>query len=345
LALIVAVAALAMLSGGIAQNGRMPWAAWLRGIDVTLAAVLGALFGLFFCRRRLASPRRAAEGRRSGGGEAVVVAPAPEEIRTFSECLHALMFEVGEDRSSLECRRSQLFQAERLALAGKLATSMAHEIRSPLTAIKMWLFAIRTAVAPNAELSRKFDIVSEEIARLESMVRNFLEFPRPAATTLRPQSISEVIDKTLELALHQIRQSRLHFLYDKPVGLPQVLADPQRLEQVFLNLLNNAVEATAEGRELRLLTAVERDSGGGEYVVVRVQDTGPGIPEEARARIFEPFYTTKENGTGLGLYIAAQIMAQVGGKLVLERSNPDGTSFAVWVPAARMENHEQDPCR
>ena len=254
--------------------------------------------------------------------------------------------------------RSQLFQAERLALAGKLAASMAHEIRSPLTAMKMWLFAIRTAAGPDAELQRKFDIVAEEMTRLENMVLAFLEFSRPRERTTegrrpflllseftstperryRAQCISAIIDKTWNLACHQVRHKRIRFLCDNRAGLPPVLADPQQLQQVFLNLLNNAVEATPEGGEIRFQAVLEELRGAGERVVVRVQDTGPGIPQEVRARLFEPFTTTKETGTGLGLYIASQIMARLGGKLVLESSTAAGTSFAVWIPLAPPES-------
>lgn len=237
-------------------------------------------------------------------------------------------------RLSLRRIRDQLFEAERLALAGKLAASMVHEIRSPLTAIKMWLFAIRTAVRPDAELNRKFEVVTEEMARLEGIVFAYLEFSRAAAPVLRPQCIASIIDKTANLACHQIRHKQIHFVCDNPLDLPPVMADPPQLQQVLLNLLNNSVEATPEGGEIRFRTAVEADRGG-RSVVVRVQDTGPGIPPEVRSRLFEPFSTTKERGTGLGLYIATQIMARLGGKLVLENSTPQGTSFAVWVPTAK----------
>ncbi len=376
-AALVMLVALALLSGGIAQystrhvgrlmrqaveenhpgnqgvaefqkllDDRIAWATWLVGISMVLMAVLGALLiWLFFHGVLLPLRRMAADARRFSGEDAIAKGRPPDELHTVGHYLRALMSEIADTRTNLALSRSQLFHVERLATAGKLAASMAHEIRSPLTAIKMWLFAIRTALGPNADLHRKFDIVSEEIARLESMVRNFLEFPRPAASALRPQCIAAVLDKTVDLARHRIRQSRLTFQRDKPQELPPVLADPQQLEQVFLNLLNNAVEATAEGGEIRLLTAFERDRDNAEYVIVRVQDTGSGIPEASREQIFDPFYTTKENGTGLGLYIAAQIMTQLGGRLVLEGSTPAGTTFAAWVPTAKREDHEQNPCR
>ena len=250
-----------------------------------------------------------------------------------------------DSHSNLERSRDQLLQIEKLASVGKLAAGMAHEILNPLTAIKMWLFSIRNAVGLDEELDRKFAIVSEEMGRLEALVRNFLEFCRPPSPTIRPQRAFAVMEKTGELVRHPIRNKRIRFQCEEPPAMPPVLCDPQQLEQVLLNLLVNAVEATPEGGVIRLWSALERGMGDCPSVVIRVEDTGPGIAELAQARIFEPFYTTKENGTGLGLYIAAQIMAQLGGGLALERSGPGGSCFAVWAPAAVEEGDEQNPGR
>ncbi len=309
---VLGVVALALLNGTLclqASHDRAAWARWLVYAGMTLAAGLGGL--LVFLLFRGAAPLGQTEGQ----------------------------------QQQLDRGRSQLMELERLALVGRLAAGMAHEIRNPLTAMKMWLFAIRTAVGADAELLRRLDIVSEEMARLEGLVGNVLEFSRPPVPIVRPQCVSAVIDKTFALACPLVRQKRIRLSCEKPPELPPVLADPQQLEQVFLNLLNNAVEATPVGGEIRFLAALERDQGKGPSVVVRVQDTGPGIPQAARPRIFEPFYTTKEHGTGLGLYIAAQIMTRLGGRLVLEPPAASGTSFAVWVPTAPGEIDEQNPGR
>ena len=317
-------------------------------------AVLSGLVGLHWTRQLGQFVTRAVEEKVSGAEAAELARTLDERIAwaawvdslsmavvaVLGALLIWLLFHV-----SLHRIRCQLFEAERLALAGRLAASMAHEIRSPLTAMKMWLVAIRTAARPDAELHRKFDVVAEEMDRLEGMVLAFLEFSRPATPTLRAQCIAAIIDKTVNLARHQIRHKRIRFLCDNPLGLPPVLVDPAQLQQVFLNLLNNAVEATPEGGEIRFRTALESDQRNSDRVVVRVEDTGPGIPQDARSQLFQPFSTTKEHGTGLGLYIAAQIMTRLGGKLLLETSTPRGTSFAVWIPTAKGEDHEQDPGR
>jgi signal transduction histidine kinase len=111
----------------------------------------------------------------------------------------------------------------------------------------------------------------------------------------------------------------------------------------LLNLLGNAADAMAQGGEIRLATTVEKDAGGRRMVVVRIRDTGPGIPQDVQSRIFEPFFTTKDTGTGLGLCIAAHIMARHGGSLVLESTTEAGTTFAVWMPIVAEGAHGQNP--
>jgi signal transduction histidine kinase len=233
--------------------------------------------------------------------------------------------------------------AEKLATVGKLAAGVAHEIRNPLTAVKMWLFSIRKAVGDEPDLDRKCEIISEEIARLERIVCNFLEFSRPPAPKLEAQSVSVLIDKTLELFGHRIEEKRLRLVRSGAEQVIPVRADGEQLKQVFVNVLDNAVEATAERGEIRIVVDAAGGVGDRSMVVVRIQDTGRGMPQDVCERIFEPFYTTKDDGTGLGLCIAAQIMARHDGRLVLESSTERGTTFAVWIPTVREESHEQNP--
>jgi signal transduction histidine kinase len=319
-------------------EGQVGWVTALVAIGVAVAMGLGiALVWLFFYGVLRPLRRMMADARRFSGGGATAAAAADEpqdELRAVGDYLRALMSDMADTRSNLERSRHQLLQSEKLASVGKLAASVAHEIRNPLTSMKMWLFSIRKIVGPDPELDHSFDIVAEEMGRLESIVRNFLEFSRPPALKVHPQCVSEVLHKTLELAHHQIDEKRIALQYDTATGLPQVMADREQLKQVFINLLTNAVEATPEEGRICVRAALEGDRQNGAMVVVRVQDSGPGIPEAVRRRVFEPFFTTKEHGTGLGLCIAAQIMGRHGGRLVLESATGQGTSFAVWIPTA-----------
>lgn len=235
--------------------------------------------------------------------------------------------------------------AEKVASVGRLAAAVAHEIRNPLTAIKMWLFSIRESVSKQPEVGRKLTIVSEEVARLEGIVREFLEFSRPPTLNCRPQPLAPLLAQLLEFLGPRLEQDGIRVRQDVPPDLPLILADSEQLKQVFLNLLGNAAEALPGGGELRILAAADHEAEGRHSVVIRVGDSGPGIPAELQERLFQPFFTTKEHGTGIGLWISAQIMARHQGQLVLESSTDRGTVFAIRIPVAEAATHGQDSGR
>lgn len=257
-----------------------------------------------------------------------------DELRAVGAYLRLLMSDVADARTTLRDSRSRLVHAEKLATVGKLAASVAHEIRNPLTSLKMWLFWIRSAVPARGDVDQAFDVVSAEIARLENVVRNFLDFSRPAEPQPRPCDVPELIGMTLQLIGHRIDQQQVYLRRDDAPQLPAAMADADQLKQVLINLLDNALEVTPPGGELTISTARENDKAGQPMVAVRVRDSGPGVSPEIAERIFEPFFTTKEHGTGLGLCIAANIMALHNGRLTLEESAPSGACFAVWLPIA-----------
>ncbi|MCY2996161.1 MAG: DUF4118 domain-containing protein [Planctomycetota bacterium] len=237
--------------------------------------------------------------------------------------------------------QQQQASADKLASVGRLAASVAHEIRNPLTAMKMWLFSLRESVAGQPELNRKLMIVDEELTRLEGIVREFLEFSRPPAVNGRPEAVTDILQRTLEFLGPRLEHAQIRVVQDFVPDLPAVFADAEKLKQVLLNLIGNAAEAMRDGGELRLSATSESDSDGLRMVVLRVQDTGPGVPQETQRRLFEPFFTTKKQGTGLGLWAARQIMTQHAGRLVLESSSPRCTVFAVWIPAVEVQSHVQ----
>ena len=319
-------------------HGQVHQTTWIVGISVLLTLGLGGLLlWLFFYRVLLPLRGMAADaqGFRGDCGRY----PEEDELRTVGSHLRSLMSDVTDTRSHLEHSRSRLLAAEKLASVGKLAATVAHEIRNPLTAIKMWLFSIRKANLDNADLSRKLGMISEEIGRLESIIRNFLEFSRPMDLKCRPLNIGVVVGETVELLTPRLKEAQIRAASKPHDGLPAVLADADKLKQVLLNLLGNAADAMTGGGEIRIAAAVEEDADGRRMVVVRIGDTGPGMPQDVQSRIFEPFFTTKDNGTGLGLCIAAQIMARHGGSLVLESSTEKGTIFALWLPLAAEGAH------
>ena len=316
----------------------------LVGVSSALTLLLGGfLLWLFFSRVLLPLRGMVADVHLYRGDRRTLDEGSEEdELRMMGHHLRSLLSDVSDTRSRLQRSRDQLLVAEKLASVGKLAASVAHEIRNPLTAMKMWLFSIHEAVRGNADLGRKLDIVSEEIARLESIVRNFLEFSRPLTLHRQPQDVGTVIDQTLELLGPRFQGEKIRIICAPRPALPPVMADAAQLKQVLLNLLGNAADAMAGGGEIRVTSVAEKDADGRAMVVVRICDTGPGMPPDVQRRIFEPFFTTKEKGTGLGLCIAAQAMVRHGGGLVLEASTEKGTTFAVWMPIAPEDAHAQD---
>ena len=315
------------------------WVTCAVGGCVFLTLVFGgALLWLFFHGvvfpiRAMVSDARGFSGETSPPSRQLPT----DELRAVGIYLQNLMLDVADTRTTLERSRNQLKDAEKLASVGKLAASVAHEIRNPLTAIKMWLFSIQKEVGGDETLNRKFAIVSEEITRLENIVRNFLEFSRPPELKLSAELLSTLLDETLELTAPHLADRRISVVRKDAPSLPPVLADRQQFRQVLINLLNNASEATGEGGQISVIATAESDAHAHPLVVVRVSDTGPGMPREVCQRIFEPFFSTKDRGTGLGLCIAARIMACHDGRLTLESSSEEGTTFAIFIPAAPPE--------
>jgi signal transduction histidine kinase len=326
-------------------EARVRMTTWVVGTSAALSLALsGFLLWLFFYRvlfplRGMVADARLFRGDRSDHSNDSDI----DELRIMGNHLRNLMSDVSDTRSRLEHSRDRLIAAEKLASVGKLAASVAHEIRNPLTAIKMWLFSIREAAEGNAELERKLRIVSEEISRLEGIVRDLLEFSRPPALHTQPHCVHEMIDHTLVLLSPRLVERGIHVQHPVSKELPPVIADAAQFRQVLLNLFENAVDAMPGGGEIRITTTVENDANGQRMAVVRICDSGHGMPQDVQRRVFEPFFTTKESGTGLGLCIAAQVMARHGGALVLESSTDKGTSFAVWMPIAQEGDNGQNP--
>lgn len=305
---------------------------WLAIAYLVVVCVIAAALASFVFREIVAPLRRIAE--EAGGSR------SPDAVRDVGERVLALMSDVDETRESLERSRQQLVTSERLASVGKLAASVAHEIRNPLTSMKMRLFYLRNEVGVDPRYEDDFRVISEEVSRLESVVRNFLEFSRPPDLRIESNDVADLLDRTLELCSHRLEAAGIDVQRHLPQDLPEVLADSEQTMQVFLNLMLNASEAMPDGGRLTLRCAV--DAG---LVHIDFCDTGGGVLEEIRHRVFEPFFSTKEEGTGLGLAIAARIMERQGGALSLASTSTEGTVFRVELPANEPAGHADRPDR
>lgn len=279
-------------------------------------------------RRMLAETRDARRKGRESAEES-------DDLRAVGRQLRMLMSDMEEMRQDLEQSQRRLTSAEKLAAIGKLAAGVAHEIRNPMTAMKLWLYSAREALEDRPEQRRKLDIVSEEMSRLDRIVRHFLEFAKPPALRLAPCEAGALLDRAFGLFEHPMRLKAIELKRRVAPQLPSILADGEQLQQVIINLIGNAVDALEKtpGSIEAIAESIEDHSG--EWIVIRIRDSGPGIAPEHQERIFEPFFTTKEEGTGLGLGIAARIMIEHGGRLALDATGSGGTTFSVWLPVER----------
>lgn len=223
---------------------------------------------------------------------------------------------------------------EKLASLGVLAAGVAHEIRNPLTAIKVRAFMMQRRHPAGSEDRVAIDVIEGEITRLEKIVRDFLDFARPRPPELGRFGLSEAVGEACGLIRPVLAKDGV----DLVVGVLEqaaVVADGGQIRQVLLNLLRNAAEATGSGgRVLVSLRRTEQRIGGIQTAMatIDIEDDGDGMSEAVQARLFDPFFTTKASGTGLGLSIALQLAERNGGLLHYRTSNNHGTCFSISLP-------------
>jgi signal transduction histidine kinase len=224
---------------------------------------------------------------------------------------------------------------EKLASLGVLAAGVAHEIRNPLTAIKARLFSQRRKLSRDSAEHADAVFINDEINRLEQIVRDFLQFARPAEPSLASVETSALLQAVHELMAPEIKAREIDLRLDTPHPLTARM-DAAQIRQVLLNLIRNAADSierdgiiTLRTRPTYLPFAPRRVPA----VAIEVEDTGPGIPAEVRERLFDPFFTTKESGTGLGLAIAERIVHAHKGSLQFHTKTQHGAIFSVILPS------------
>ena len=239
-------------------------------------------------------------------------------------------------RIERELREMQqaLLQSEKLAAMGKLTSQIAHELNNPIYGIMNTLELLRTEVPPESKRRRILELSLSETQRLAEMLRNMLSFSKPEEEKRRPVKINELVEGILLVMEKQMRESNIKVETYFDETLPEVMASTNQMRQVMLNLLKNAKEAMPKGGSLTVRTSREDHK-----VVVAIQDTGVGIPEELRDKIFEAFFTTKQKvkGVGLGLSVCYGIIKDHGGEIRVESEMDKGTTFTILLP---MSSHE-----
>jgi PAS domain S-box-containing protein len=236
-----------------------------------------------------------------------------------------------EDITEKKVSQEALLRSERLAVAGRLGASLAHEINNPLQSVIGCLGLAEEILNDGAEVRRYLEIAMEELERAAGIVTQLRDLSRtPEAKKAEPADLNALIEKTLLLTRKRCQNRGVEVAWNPATDLPAVPLAPDRIQQVFLNLVLNAVEAMPEGGRLKVSTTpTDRPEG----VHIRFADTGVGIEADRLPQIFEPFHSSRPAGLGLGLYISKKIVDEHKGQIRVHSRMGEGTTFTVWLPA------------
>lgn len=244
-----------------------------------------------------------------------------QQLDVVAERIRDVMLELHQTRR-------EAMRSERLAAVGELAAGVAHELRNPLTAVKLVIQSVKHHLPPSLP-EQSFDVVLEEINRMETTIQGLLDFARPPRLQRSRHDLRQIVQRAINLTDGRARQSGVEFisrLGDEPVW---VNADAEQLHQVCVNLLLNGIESMSSGGNFEIL--LDRDEGD-RVARVHFLDSGGGIPDDVMPRLFEPFATSKERGTGLGLAVSRRMVSQHSGRLLAENRPEGGAAFTLELP-------------
>ncbi len=263
-------------------------------------------------------------------------------LKRVGEHLGRLNRELEDHRAQLEQRiaertrelqeaQAHVLHQEKMAAFGLLAAGIAHEVGNPLTSISALVQMLQRR-EPDDYTQEKLALVSGQLQRIQTTLRELVNFSRPAGTVPSRVSLAEVLREALDIAKYYKRPKGRRIETYLPADLPAVVGVRDQLVQVFLNLILNAIDATGGGGRI-----VVRAAAIGDALTVHVQDDGAGIAPEHRALLFQPYFTTKKHGTGLGLFVTRKLVQDHGGQVTCLFDNGPGTTFQVCLPAAAIK--------
>ncbi|WP_462269762.1 ATP-binding protein [Desulfobacter sp.] len=298
-------------------------------LAIVTVVLLSLLINYIFTRHILEPIRKlAAEADHLGEGRV-----SGNELTALKSSVHGLIENAAQTHAELVRSRESLMQSEKMALVGQLAAGTAHSIRNPLTSIKMRLFSLGRSGKLSQDQQENISVISTEIGQINKIMENFLEFSRPPKLTMKKQSPSLVVDNTLRLLEQRLKSYgvTIHIVRSEP--LDDVLLDAGQFKEALVNIVINACEAMKKGGNITITETMDSINKNRDTAVIRIQDSGPGIPASIQDEVFNPFFTTKDDGTGLGLSICFNIISEHGGCLMLDSREGRGACFTITLPA------------
>jgi signal transduction histidine kinase len=258
-------------------------------------------------------------------------------------CLVGSFMDITEEKAL----QDQLIRSERLAATGQLAASIAHEINSPLQGIITTINVIEKGYGNDENLSEHLALLNDGFTGIRDTVKKLLDLNRPGKETKQNTNVNRVIEDTVSLLKSHLKKNKVEIILSLSPEVPDMAASPQRLGQVFLNLINNSVEAMVHdvksgdspkvrektGGEISIYSSVSKDT-----IVIRVTDTGPGISKGDLENVFDPFYSRKKKmGMGMGLSVCNNIIEEHGGSITVENSPEGGAAFTISLLVKRTK--------
>lgn len=292
-------------------------------------AVALFLFNHYFIYRRVGKIQNLIESVKKGDLEAKENFSGHDEISELGKSFNKMIADLKDAKESLEEKQKQILaQSEKLASLGQLASGIAHEIQNPLAGISGALRVIHSEIKgliDDKEVDSIIEKILSQVERLSRTTKDILSFARPSKPMFVPLKINRIVDKSLFFAMESAKQKGVEIVENLSDSLPEIKGDPELLRQVFLNIMLNGIQAMENGGILTISTNTSDSSG----VVIEIGDTGCGIPEDVKKNIFNPFYTTKHQGTGLGLYIVKGIIESHNGSICVKSAEGKGTAFKI----------------
>jgi signal transduction histidine kinase len=308
------------------------------GAAAGLLAGFGIARGISRSIAQLSVPIHDAAGKLSEVVGPLTLSPT-WDVAGLEGMLHRVSEEVGTVIHRLEQSRREVLRSEQLAALGQLAAGLAHELRNPLTSMKILVQSTADRGEPAGLTGRSLAILEEEIIRLERSIQSFLDFARPAEVERRPFDLTQVLDQILGLVSPRAALQSVAIETELPDGPLVIEADASHLRQMLLNLLLNALDAVPQGGTITVRVAYDPPDhlpagpeADGRRLTIQVADTGHGLPPEIHVRLFEPFFSTKETGLGLGLPICKRIVEAHGGHITATDRPEGGALFTARLP-------------
>jgi len=304
-------------------------------IFIGCGGLLLGVFGAILLARRITGPlKKLVEGTVKISKEDFsqkIDITSQDEIGNLAQSFNDMSRKLLLARERMEVASNKLIQAEKLASIGRISAGIAHEIRNALTSVKLNIQKLVQSDRLDETEKEHLSISQEGIGQMEKFVKELLDFTRVSELNLARFSLEQILDESIKTLADTLELKEVVLEKKYKEGLPQVLVDADKLKQVFLNILRNAFEAVEEKGKINISISLLEEQEGSK-IRVFISDNGCGIPEENRETIFEPFYTTKASGIGLGLPIARKIIEQHRGTIRVKENAAQGTSFEILIP-------------